>query len=100
MYIFFSILILIIGIIFFIIGIKKQNQDLIKLEKTKSEYLENRNVVMIQNNYVNSQNYSVMQLYVSSQLKRNIQKNYVLIVVNFYLQNVSALILKLKPYVR
>ncbi len=42
MYIFFSILIFIIGIIFFIIGIKKQNQDLIKLEKTKSEYLENR----------------------------------------------------------
>lgn len=42
MYIFFSILIFIIGIIFFVIGIKKQNQDLIKLEKTKSEYLENR----------------------------------------------------------
>lgn len=42
MYIFFSILIFIIGIIFFIIGIKKQSQDLIKLEKTKSEYLENR----------------------------------------------------------
>lgn len=42
MYIFFylSILIFIVGIIFFIIGIKKEKQDLIDLEKSKRNYLE------------------------------------------------------------
>ena len=40
MYIFFSVLILIIGIVFFIIGCKKQSQDLVKLEDAKRGYLE------------------------------------------------------------
>ena len=42
MYIFFSILILIIGIIFFIIGLQKYKQNLIKIENAKKLYLETK----------------------------------------------------------
>ena len=44
MYIFFylSIFILIIGIIFFIIGFRKEHQDLLNLETKKQNFLENQ----------------------------------------------------------
>ena len=41
MYIFYaSIIIFIIGFIFLVIGLKKQNQDIAQLEKDKKEYLD------------------------------------------------------------
>ena len=57
MYIFFylSILILIIGIIFFIIGIKKEHQDLETLKKEKFEYAYkgyNFKVLSVENNMI------------------------------------------------